>query len=732
MLSVTKRISSVSQPKGGFVPRSLFKVENYEDYYEIVSVEPALASIQGLAVDYLTRFMYSKNKFKAFAVSIKGAQAIDHYNNNNDETNKISVLLNEVNGLDEHSILNVCKIVCYDTAIRAGVSSYQSPENIEWDERMFKNIKILVERGLTFFEKYGPIILEGFTFEGGYTGLVTSGDGDYLTDDMIIDFKVSKKEFSIEWSLQLLAYYILGFHSYHEEFQGITKLCIFNPLLNKSYICNINNIKDKSKYTVSNSVLGYKMKFTESSILDKKRKTRYGDKCYATWKQIDGTDNKILNNFHNEHFVKNDFKVDNYGDGIFDISINDYWTFLQTTIDEYNNQLRPKFPHTESFKLIKRNSYYMFISVSPKGKNSILHGARLHRIDYPLEYYYDNIEQYANAVIKRFKKYWDTLGLISKQIQLLEPSKKFLRSEYNTYLANQKFWGLQSLSYNEWCDDNKEWYKCSGKIHGCIVDIDMYNHIYVNPSDGKITPYHAFSMYDKDVYQNTKSLISSQKPELMNSLNNLLTTKKKNNEDYSLLVQDIAAKNLAIISQEDEINDDSIKVYDYDMYEISNKLKPLQNIYDINLVQVWYDDFLNTDKLMIETKYGKKTNKVNKAGAKYINQSMKQKNGLSAIVINYRNRDDIDVQFEDCEIVEHVSIDKWKKGTVAHPNIQCTFSKPTAKDKYIGMSRKMNCGLTATIIEYFDSRNITVQFEDGLIRKGIRTDHFMNGKVSHN
>ena len=162
----------------------------------------------------------------------------------------------------------------------------------------------------------------------------------------------------------------------------------------------------------------------------------------------------------------------------------------------------------------------MFISVSPKGKNSILHGARLHRIDYPLEYYYDNIEQYANAVIKRFKKYWDTLGLISKQIQLLEPSKKFLRSEYNIYLANQKFWGLQSLSYNEWCDDNKEWYKCSGKIHGCIVDIDMYNHIYVNPSDGKITPYHAFNMYDKDVYQNTKSLISTQKPELMNSLNN--------------------------------------------------------------------------------------------------------------------------------------------------------------------------------------------------------------------
>ena len=26
----------------------------------------------------------------------------------------------------------------------------------------------------------------------------------------------------------------------------------------------------------------------------------------------------------------------------------------------------------------------------------------------------------------------------------------------------------------------------NGNIHGCIIDIDFFNHIYVNPFDGKI------------------------------------------------------------------------------------------------------------------------------------------------------------------------------------------------------------------------------------------------------
>ena len=48
----------------------------------------------------------------------------------------------------------------------------------------------MVERSLKFVEEYGPIILEGFTFEGGYTDIVQAGDGDFITEDTLWDFKV--------------------------------------------------------------------------------------------------------------------------------------------------------------------------------------------------------------------------------------------------------------------------------------------------------------------------------------------------------------------------------------------------------------------------------------------------------------------------------------------------------------------------------------------------------------
>ena len=56
-------------------------------------------------------------------------------------------------------------------------------EPINYDKNTIENIKILVERSLSFFEKYGPITKVGFTFEEkGYTNVVDAGDGDFFTD----------------------------------------------------------------------------------------------------------------------------------------------------------------------------------------------------------------------------------------------------------------------------------------------------------------------------------------------------------------------------------------------------------------------------------------------------------------------------------------------------------------------------------------------------------------------
>lgn len=51
----------------------------------------------------------------------------------------------------------------------------------------------MVKRSVSFWNMYGPIIKDGFTFEPyGYTKTVDTGDGDFLTQDTLWDFKVSK------------------------------------------------------------------------------------------------------------------------------------------------------------------------------------------------------------------------------------------------------------------------------------------------------------------------------------------------------------------------------------------------------------------------------------------------------------------------------------------------------------------------------------------------------------
>lgn len=731
MLSVTKRIRNISQPNNGYVPKNLFTVKEYDDYYEVQNIKPALAAIQGLAVDYLTRFILSGDKNKAFDISIKGAKRLDEIYAKDIEYKKILKLLNEVTGLDRKSIINTCKIVSYDSACRADIKSYQSSDNIEFDEILFSNVSILVRRCLAFLIEVGPVISNGFTFEGGYTQLVSSGDGDYLTKDTLIDIKVSKKEqFSNKWSLQLLMYYLLGIHSIHTEFMNIDKLCIFNPYKNQSYICNIADISDESKYKVSCDVLGYKM-----AVSCNQRDKQFNEyKDYSTWRQVIGSDDEAIEKFLTYNFSQTNFKIENYTDGIFDISVEDYWTYLLTTFKDAS--LRPIFKNTKSVKLIKHNGYYMFISVSPKEKYSLLHGARLHNIEHSLEYYYKNIERYALAVINQFSRYWDVLRKISRQVQQLEPTEKHLKKKYSEYLRDEGTIGCSKdsyLSYNEWYKNEGEKYKLSGRIHGCIIDIDTWNHIYVNPYDGKIVPYNAVSKFDKKVYKNMQSLLLAQRPEILPAFSNLLESNKKNK---AFLIQDKKEINSLFISKDNTISKKYEMVYEYDMYKISDMLKPLQNIYDIKLVQIWYDEILTKNKILLDDKYYMKSKQSNKK-QNYIGQAKVQKNGMPAIVIRYGGCKDVDIRFEDGTIVEHISIAKWRNGTIKHPDTIKKYSEKSSiqrkpiKNKYIGLTKKMNCGLSATIIDYKNCKNVTIQFEDGLVKSGVRSDHFMEGKVRH-
>ncbi len=116
----------------------------------------------------------------------------------------------------------------------------------------------MVERSIKFWDEYGPITKDGFTFEpSGYTNTVNAGDGDYLTFDTLWDFKVSKRKPTSKHTLQLIMYWIMGQHSGQKIFKNISKLGIFNPRLNTVYTIDINDIPQETIKIIEDEIICY-------------------------------------------------------------------------------------------------------------------------------------------------------------------------------------------------------------------------------------------------------------------------------------------------------------------------------------------------------------------------------------------------------------------------------------------------------------------------------------------
>lgn len=249
--SVTQRINKIKQPRGGYInPKEFEQISLGEGMEALNPEENVSPGLVGTAVDYLTRLMSGSPAREAFKISQKGAQVVG-------EGALFESLLSSVNGLDDSSIEAAVKLSGFDSAYRAGRMAYRPVENISPDVSTIENIRTMVKRALNFFEQYGPKVLDGLTFEGGYTGYVSAGDGDFLTEDTLWDFKVSKQKLKNKYTLQLLMYWRMGLHSIHPEYQNVRYLGIYNPRLNLVYRLDVTKISDEVISEVETDVIGY-------------------------------------------------------------------------------------------------------------------------------------------------------------------------------------------------------------------------------------------------------------------------------------------------------------------------------------------------------------------------------------------------------------------------------------------------------------------------------------------
>ena len=108
--------------------------------------------------------------------------------------------------------------------------------------------------------------------------------------------------------------------------------------------------------------------------------------------------------------------------------------------------------------------------------------------------------------------------------------------------------------------------------------------------------------------------------------------------------------------------------------------------------------------------------------------------GTKSSIIGYRNSKDIDVRFEDGEIVEHTTLSKFNKGTIRKPKKSSKTSASMNKNTRIdllGTTNIMKSGEKATCIKDLSYNDIDVQFEDNTIVKHVSRRSFLNGTVNN-
>lgn len=299
MSSVKGRIKQVKQPRGGYIRLSSFTKTAFNDGFNLNDKENVHASIIGMVIDYMTRFFIIQDAEKAFEISLTGycnrvrilsssisdkevklsgilkeskgislQKAKEYIILAKDGENGAFELITHIKGLDDESIIAACKIVTYDVWFRNPIEAMESKgaEYINPDKETLDNVRILIQRSLSFWKNFGPIVAEGFKFseenkgkiiKSGYSKTVDSGEGDYLTNDTIWDFKVSKSAPTNQHTLQILMYYVMGKHSNMDIFKNIKSLGFFNPRLNTMYILDVNDIPQETIQTIEKEIICY-------------------------------------------------------------------------------------------------------------------------------------------------------------------------------------------------------------------------------------------------------------------------------------------------------------------------------------------------------------------------------------------------------------------------------------------------------------------------------------------
>lgn len=287
--------------------------------------------------------------------------------------------------------------------------------------------------------------------------------------------------------------------------------------------------------------------------------------CEISDKKVVYADNQIgykSNNIGLKYFYcNNDYDMFiYYQDGIYEITKNQYIDFNKGKLVNISFK-----KNDGQIYMLKKGNMYLFLiyckySLNSKSKSLyLMNGGRLIKLRKNklenLSYYYDNLEKYAKNVNQLLYRYTGSQQKLS---------------EFIKYLGG------------------------SGKIHGCIVDVERpselfgfsFCHLFINPIDGKVTPYYARNIKYRIIYKDLKTLL------LAHDCCRLMA-------DNYLQIEEKAIRNFPIIQYTEKSGkwEDDGATFDEGgyIYRISKIIKSLQYCTEKNIIRIWSEDLLNYD-----------------------------------------------------------------------------------------------------------------------------------------
>ena len=184
--------------------------------------------------------------------------------------------------------------------------------------------------------------------------------------------------------------------------------------------------------------------------------------------------------------------------------------------------------------MLKKNGYYCFIHENNSKILTMMNGGSKRTLKIKdINYYYKNMDAVINTLKNPLERYNKAQAQISNMIK--------------------KIGG-------------------TGKIHGAIIDINFFNHVFLNPFDYSTTSYYAEDIIYKEVYANFEKLIENKCPQYYKNYKNLLNSKEN-----------------ALILKENAKSKKASTVYlETDIYSASREIKKMQRL-NANILTIWPD-----------------------------------------------------------------------------------------------------------------------------------------------